>query len=815
MHIKGISSPNSKQINRTKHALAKAYETIYKGVAFDIDGTLTKADSFVLHEDAIQAIVHLLHRGVPVLLITGRGRSSARSAVQQIINVSKIDSWHLSLLSVITHNGTLWLRNKIITNSSGCISKILGDEIWLAPSFNKCIRIFLYALYSNEQIAKAIANGTISITEEPNTDPRGLRVVLNRKENIPFTDHIKDILFEAAKKCEDIFITKGIYGTKVSFDVYNTNKVIAIKKYCDAMGFKLEELLRIGDQGGEDGNDYEFLDSSRAFSVRNVNNHPERCFPVLDDEGKSQLKGINATRILLQRVKILPPLTLYPADTPEDSKFSQFEESFFPELLLFERKALERSRQEKYLLSQNINLRIKRLVDSSEYDSKHIALEDIFEPLNGGIRIWDWEIIEIEDVHPILDIFNINRKFLSQPHKIQYTWSMPTDENILLRGPHYYWAMANSDLLHAPNYLKIYGDLSLRFIDDSVRVMRSLSNEPASFVKFKFLLGVIDNIRNILLQWIYITYKIEMASNQGYSNTQSMFSGCLLPHTQMFVDALFNPDLYWQPLVRSYYNLLQNIKEVFESNYRACLNAFNTEEHHKPLIRKWREADNFFENVLAIEIGLHELGGRFLHEEPRILVGLAYGGIELPIIAKVLGEKKGIQVVPAFMELSLYGNKDVRYRVLKGELTEDYFEQFEDSFPKSYVFLSRDGGLPQQYKAIILDDNCTTCRTLGLARDWLENQGHKVEGAIVVRYPGSNRYLQMKLPNHGAPNPKIFLTFIKGLVAPSPYTRLTKDVFSDMENPSKFDTVYLDKTNIFDLSKEKVKRFLFKGENRS
>ena len=100
---------------------------------------------------------------------------------------------------------------------------------------------------------------------------------------------------------------------------------------------------------------------------------------------------------------------------------------------------------------------------------------------------------------------------------------------------------------------------------------------------------------------------------------------------------------------------------------------------------------------------------------------------------------------------------------------------------------------------------------MGFARDWLEEIGHKVVGAIVVRYPGSNRYLQMKLPNHGAPNPRMFMTFVKGLVVPSPYSRLMKNVLLTIREEN-IDKIYLDKTEVFDLSRAKIERYLHKTE---
>src|SRR5207248_195655 len=104
---------------------------------------------------------------------------------------------------------------------------------------------------------------------------------------------------------------------------------------------------------------------------------------------------------------------------------------------------------------------------------------------------------------------------------------------------------------------------------------------------------------------------------------------------------------------------------------------------------------------------------------------------------------------------------------------------------------------------VIMDDNCTTCVTLQLARDFLVMQGADVVGAIAVRFPGVNRHVQMAMPGHGFCDPEILFSFIRGLIAPSPYSRLIY--------PETGPNPYLDQTHVFDKAKERIARYLQKN----
>ena len=78
------------------------------------------------------------------------------------------------------------------------------------------------------------------------------------------------------------------------------------------------------------------------------------------------------------------------------------------------------------------------------------------------------------------------------------------------------------------------------------------------------------------------------------------------------------------------------------------------------------------------------------------------------------------------------------------------------------------------------------------------------DGIIIVRYPSLNRIPHMLIENHGCPNIDLFFNLVKGLVSSTPYSRL----FFPQDHTNK---KYLDETNVFNKSRQRISRYLFKN----
>ena len=761
--------------------------------AFDIDGTLTSPHSTKIDTEMASLLAQLLQRGVPVVLITGRGRSTTRNAVNQILKITNLEHRYASRLHCITHNGLLWL--KAPTTSP---ELLLSEEIKLSPDFPELIGI-KDKLLSNPTIMENQSRSKLYITDEPKENLYALRVTLaNASKQLieEVSQIIRGIAKEFSTTTNNIFITLGKYGELYSFDITNTNKVKAIEYFSKKTGIRLDEILRVGDRGDETGNDYELLNSSRAFSVDRLGSQTDKCFPVLDNNYNKQLRGVQATKTLLGRVNIHPPLTL----TPDP------DHQLLKALHQFEKAAASRTRREYQLLLSQMKLRLDRLFmsDSAAIDVQSFSDSDIYERLNGGVRMRDWEVTELPPTHKLRMLFGLTEDVLHTPKNARLEWALLTDTAILLRGPKYYWAMTNK--VERDGYIAEYATDILKFIENSRIAIKALADETISFSRYKFLLAIMDNVRNALIQFQYASYVSDNIATTGFEMTKRFFRLGVLRHTEMHLSAILDANIQWMRLLAEYLLVLRDISQLITEAVGWI--APYERLYHKPLLRKWRECDDFLQNVLAVEIGLHEFEGILLKAgrglENIYTIGLAYGGIELPVISAAISKSKGIPLTSGFINLSLYSNQVVREKMMSGEMDDEGLMANENPI-NSLVLFDKKKSKPDLTRgvSIVLDDNCTTGRTIQTARDILVRAGAEVIGAIAVRYPASNRYAQMQFPNHGLPDPEILLSFIRGLVSPSPYTRLMRP---HPENQ------YLDSSGIFDISRWELERHLRKNQ---
>lgn len=87
----------------------KSLEQKYNAVCFDIDGTLTKKNSKIIDDRAIEIIIGLLKRKIPVVFITGRGQTGLENLkvdiYEKIANNGSITDSDLKRIYVLTNDG--------------------------------------------------------------------------------------------------------------------------------------------------------------------------------------------------------------------------------------------------------------------------------------------------------------------------------------------------------------------------------------------------------------------------------------------------------------------------------------------------------------------------------------------------------------------------------------------------------------------------------------------------------------------------------------------------------------------------------------
>ena len=174
---------------------------------------------------------------------------------------------------------------------------------------------------------------------------------------------------------------------------------------------------------------------------------------------------------------------------------------------------------------------------------------------------------------------------------------------------------------------------------------------------------------------------------------------------------------------------------------------------------------------------------------------MSYGGIELPIIAKIINQNKveRLLLLKFNKEVSGYSNKQLI------DLRKFNIKDF--------------GGLINSNELInhnvdLFDDNILTGKTLQLAINSLYDCDINVKNICIVRYPSINRIDQMFLDNPGAVDYHLFFDYIYGLCFNSPYSWKDNEWKNDK---GKVD--YVDTLGVFDLNRKKIIECLIKNHD--
>jgi hydroxymethylpyrimidine pyrophosphatase-like HAD family hydrolase len=755
--------------------LERTFKRIYRAVAFDIDGTLTASGEDIINPRMAQAVGRLLQRGIPVILITGRGRGSTKIAARAIKEHSQLSDWYMRRLQCVTSNGVLLLHTP---NDNP--SEMLSLETHLTDrSFDP--RTLDSAMHNLKK-----KYPEMSVSEELHA----IRLVFESEGTREDAEkRLLKLLGSGRYSSSRYYVSRGEYARLKCLDVCGTNKQEALDAVAHRLGISSEKILRIGDQGQDGGNDYHLLASSSGFSVGYVSRSPFQCFPVLDDNLQRQLFGAEATEHLLERVLLFSPLSI---------PVSQFGQQVRSDLRSFERIALTRSRKERETVTQRIRVRLRYLLGDGEhlFDVHTLDLSEIFDDQSGGIKFREWEFDVLPQEHPARRLFNIPNPDTDRTSELHARWCMYTDTGILMRGPGYYFGQTTP--LEQRNISSYAKEVKL-FLRGAADLLIYLTDEEPDLTRFKLVLALQDNLRNMFLILLYAAFYAEELKGQGdWRLTNDIFSRVVLVHTKNHYNFLLNPDAEWTTAVSEYMQVLDTIIETMpalaQRLYEACQLLTNPAD-----VFKWRECDNFLQNVAAVQLAFHEFRQRQeIRDKEKILaIGLAYGGTELPGIAKAVAEARGFELLCGLAKVSIYGDPAVGEMVRAGE--HDYV--VTHLMEKPLCILEEGEVSLDKFPVIIMDDNCTTAITLQLARDFLVTLGADVVGSVVVRFPGINRHVQMAMAGHGFPDPQVLFSFVRGLVAPSPYSRL---VYEGSKR-------YLDSTSIFDKSRERIQRHLKKN----
>ncbi len=747
----------------------KSLEQKYNAICLDIDGTLTAKDSKKIDERAIKMIIELLRKKIPVVFITGRGENGLNDLKLDIYNAiissSNITENDIKRIFVLTNDGArLFFSNNIsfddflaqntyITTNHELMQLIMIDEIIKNINSN-----YFDVTYSRDLKTNAIIN---------------IRLVFNAG-NIEFVEkfynEIEKIINNNGFK--DIHLTRGVYEDKTIIQIGTATKDKAIKRVEKIIVVPKDSMIRIGDCGDTYGNDYSMLNCKQGYSVDKTSGSNDKCFPVFDENG-NVLTGVDATLELIKRAKILPTVCLEKADKQNYKlNFAVAERS----IVLGRKKLLN-----KYNDLININF------------NENDGMDALFDKSSGSIKIpmYEWEI---NQSNPLKEFWSFEKNQC-------FKYLIRDDCNYLLRGSStYYYFISNrisengKDITSRNDVLAWHNNY-IKFFYDANEALLETKDINSIFNK-KLLLGILDNCRNVLL--VIMNHKLvhygvndNILLDISLKENRTFFDiyDTLLKVEENMSNICFKSEFF---IDKDFIcSLVTKTKDLLIDNLRDE-NLLEEKDDYSKDYRAYREIDNFGENYTAVSLYQEKRNNKndFINA-----CGLSYGGIELPIIAKIVDKNRveRLLLLKFNKEVSGYSNKQL-IDLRKFNINEYGGLVNSNSFQNSNFDL--------------FDDNVLTGKTLQLAINSLYDCNIGVKNICIVRYPGINRIDQMFLNNIAAVDFHLFFDYIYGLCYSSPYS------WKDNGWQDEDEVVdYKDSLMVFDLNRKKIVECLIKNHD--
>lgn len=751
----------------------KSLEQKYNAVCFDIDGTLTARDTKNIDDRAIDMIIDLVVRKIPVVFITGRGETGLedlkRDIYLRIKTSESITDTDMKRIYVLTNDGARLFYSNVISQE-----EFLGENVYITTEEE------LNQLLIVDQMIKEIKNKLENNDYFRITYSKDLKTNQILNVRMVFNTHDDGIINSMFDNIDKYIINNGLNGIHLTRGMYMDNPVIqigtatkdkAIKRTEKIIGIPQNSMIRIGDCGDSRGNDYSMLNCNQGYSVDKTSGSNDSCFPIFDDYG-NVLKGVEATLKLVKSAKILPTVSLEKADK-DTYKYN-----------------LAKVESNIVSVRQSLLKKYNNLI-SSNFNNCN-GIDDLFDKESGSIIIPMYEM-ELLQNSPLKD-------FWISSENGSLIYSLRDNNNYLLRGSKtYYYFISNrisinrKDITSKEDVISWYKN-NEKFLNDSINVILSTENLNNQINK-KLLLGVLDNCRNILL----VLINHYLVSN--YFDKNILFDISLegenrnnkLYNTIMEIERLMSGICFESQYIvdkEKTIEIINNTRKVLLNNMTQELEKDDEKDYSKNY-RAYREIDNFAENYIAVSLYKEKCdNNRFANA-----CGLSYGGIELPILAKIVDQNRieKLLILKFNKEVSGYKNKqllDLRKFNIKnfnGLINSEFFEN-------SNVDL--------------FDDNILTGKTLQIAINALYDCNINVNNICIVRYPSINRIDQMFLDNPSAVDYNLFFNYIYGLCFSSPYS--WKD--NNWKN-EKGETDYTDSLGVFDLNRKKIVECLIKNHD--
>ena len=744
---KGLSV-TEENLNIVKNNINRKKEKRYNAVCIGIDGTLEEMDG--PDEGILNAIFMLLNKHIPIVLITGRGETGLKkfysNIANRLINEKGLSKELIKNIIAVTNDGEiLFYTSEIEGNDEKKIPQLLDKckliiedkDLEDIKNIREHITSFFnggkFNIYFRDSMCKSLNKELVSF-----------RIVVEDDKYFEKMQKFIEYIINSEKTRNPeskIGYTMGKFKGKNVFQISAGCKGKAIKIVEKFLGIPENSMLRIGDQGSELGSDFSMLDCEQGFSVDRCSKNINTCYPICDEDG-NLLKGIEATKYILNQAKLFPTVCLKKPD----------KERYTRQLAISERNINSGKRE----IINKYNRIINDVFDIND------GFEDVFDKKSGAVVFddWQWELIDNK---------NELKQLFSQKKEGNYRFLLDTDTSKLLRGADtYYFFLANKVGKNLePQLIMSWYMNNMEFFKEARSIMKNFKINKRN-QDLKLLLGLLDNIRNVSLINLNAAIISEYPENKNLvlsfdsymknDEVKEWFNICNYIYDNMEKICFNKENVEGYP--KEIYEILNRVIENYPRIVGKVVSKNNLELNNRSF-RTYREIDNFIENFITISLTVEKLkieNFNFLDKEVNF-AGMVYGGIELPLLAKNILSKQQCDVDSSAILIKKNSYNEMH--------SDDFFETVIKQ--KLNIVGKRD------YKKgfnVISDDNVLTGVTLQAALELFFSNDIYINNLAVVRYPSINRIEHMFAKERGAIDTTKFTTYIKGLIFPSPYSKI-------------------------------------------
>lgn len=405
------------------------------------------------------------------------------------------------------------------------------------------------------------------------------------------------------------------------------------------------------------------------------------------------------------------------------------------------------------------------------------GINSIYEWYTGAVFFKDYEWMEIDDNNNLKKLFNKsdNNSFL---------YSLPMDTGIILRSYKiYYYFSTHVSRFEKPNKIQIekWFQNVITFLNDLNYAMEGY--KIYSNYDRRLLLGVIDNLRNIILLMANTEMMIlsdngnDFLYHESFENRAINTYFVLINDYQKIIHGIcfgkIKDDNSLVTIKKIVTTLKRAIPETFE-NLKNITDSFVLGKCFNPL----REIDNYIENYIVCE---HIVSKIHLKNRSFNLIGVLYGGLELPFIMKHICSSD-INISFLFQNHGMYLDRQQK----NIEIIDSNIKEF--------------GKINKNLTTFIIDDNMMSGKTMQFAFNKLFVNEYKINGIFVIRHPNLNRIAQLENFDI-AMNLDLIDKFVYGMITDTPYTKIKRN--------TNFNNMFVNELNIFSIMTEVFLKALY------